>query len=110
MLDPSIQPFCSIDLNPYFGSGNQQQHLSWMRWNRCVMGLVSSPHGCVRMQMFAKELVRGRPTDRHNPFFYDILRLNLPGDPTYDPTLPRVFKVDSSTGRLAADMVTYNLC
>ena len=57
--------------------------------------------------MFAEELVRGRPTDRHNPFFYDILRLNLPGDPTYDPTLPRVFKVDSSTGRLAADMVTY---
>ena len=33
MLDPSIQPFCGIDLNPYFGSGNQQQHLSWMRWN-----------------------------------------------------------------------------
>ncbi len=71
------------------------------------MGLATSPHGCVKMQMLAEELVRGNPGCPLNPFFFDQVRLNLPGSDRYDPSSPRVSKVDSRSGRLAADMSTY---
>jgi hypothetical protein len=59
------------------------------------------------MQMLAEELIWGNPSCPQNPFFYDTVRLNLPGSATYDPSIPWVSKVDSCTGRLAPDMSTY---
>jgi len=71
------------------------------------MGLSSSPHGCLKMQMFAEELVRGDHTCGNNLFFFDAVRLNLPSYSHYDPALPRVSKIDSRSGRIARDMSTY---
>jgi hypothetical protein len=107
LLHPTIRPFCGIDFDPYLRPSGQQTRVPWMQWQRCVMGLATSPHGCVKMQMLAEELVRGNPCCPFNPFFFDLVRLNLPGSERYDPSIPRVSKVDSRSGRLAADMSTY---
>jgi hypothetical protein len=79
----------------------------WLRWEHCVMGLRSSPHGCVKMHSLGEEIVRGDHLDPRNPFFFDAVCLNLPGSPSYNPSVPWVSKVITATGKIAGDMVTY---
>jgi len=59
------------------------------------------------MQAFAEEIIRGDHTNPTNPFNFDWVSLNLPGDPTYDPRLPLLSKRVSSTGRITGDLGTY---
>jgi hypothetical protein len=92
-------------MTPYFG--RKKGGLYLMSWSRCVMGLRSSPHGCVKMHTLGEEVVRGDQSDRKNPFFFDSVRLNLPGSSNYDPTIPRVSKLRTDTGLIANDMVSY---
>ncbi|MFN9983413.1 MAG: hypothetical protein ACK53Y_26030, partial [bacterium] len=40
-------------------------------------------------------------------FHFDQVRLNLPGDPAYDPSSPWVSKIVSSNQRIAGDVKTY---
>jgi hypothetical protein len=68
LLDPEIQPFCSLHANPYFQETSNQQPLAWVHWQHCVMGLKSSPHGCIKMQPLAEEVFRGDPTGQMQPF------------------------------------------
>ena len=42
---------------------------------------------------FAEEVILGDPRDKTNPFRWDRVRLNLPGQRGYDPSLPWVSKV-----------------
>jgi hypothetical protein len=105
MLDPAIRPFCGVDVQPYLGSSHLR--LPWLLWTRCVMGLKPSPYGCTRMQLLAEERIRGDMTQPGNPFYFDQIRLNLPGDPSYDPRLPKISKVDSRGGTIAGDFATY---
>jgi len=104
-LDPQVQPFCGIDLTHYMDHSTGA--LLWMFWARCVMGLKSSPHGCMKMQSLAEEFIRGDHRDSNNPFFYDTVRLNLPGSPDYDPRFAKVSKIDSRINRTVGDMATY---
>jgi hypothetical protein len=104
MLDPRIQPFCSLDVTPYLGNGSL---LPWMVWERYVMGLRSSPHGCVKMQSLAEEIVRGDMALPANCFSFDQVHLNLPGDPAYNPCIAKVCKFNSISGLSAGDMATY---
>jgi hypothetical protein len=78
LLHPTIRPFCGIDVDPYLQTSPEEPHLSWLQWQQCVMGLASSPHGCVKMQMLAEKLVRGDHLSPSNPFFYDQVRLIHP--------------------------------
>lgn len=101
-LDPTIQPYCGVDLSPYFDDAT-----AWELWTRCVMGLKTSPYGCIRMEMLGDEVAKGCYASPDNPFHFDEVRLNLPGSPSYDPTQPWVFKYNSKTGRIAGDVKTY---
>lgn len=98
-MDPG---YCGVDLRPYFPGIN-----TWEVWSRCVMGLWSSPHGCILMEMIGDEMARGAARDPTNPFAFDTVRLNLPGSHTYCPSLPWVSKIAPSTGRIAPDVKTY---
>jgi hypothetical protein len=102
MLDPSVRPYCGVDLSPYF-----EDVTSWEVWHRCVMGLKSSPYGCIRMDLLGDEIARGYHRTPDNPFFFDSVRLNLPGSCQYDPCHPWVAKLDSRSGRIAGDVRTY---
>jgi hypothetical protein len=42
LLDPKVRPYCGVDLSPYY-----PEVTSWEHWCCCVMGLKSSPYGCV---------------------------------------------------------------
>jgi len=106
MLDPMIRPFCGVDVHPYLGESGAAR-LAWVHWCRCVMGLKPSPYGCGRMEGLAEEVIRGDHTNPGNLFHFDAIRLNLPGDPSYVPTLPCVSKVVTATGRIAGDVGTY---
>eukprot|EP00986_Skeletonema_menzelii_P007431 scaffold2926_cov176-Skeletonema_menzelii.AAC.1 len=56
------------------------------------------------MMIMAKFIAYGDRTDESNPFRWESVVLNLPGDPDYDPTLPWVMKVRKD-GHLASEML-----
>lgn len=58
LLHPDIRTFCGVDVHPFFNETTSSKRTSRLMWLRCVMGLRSSPHGCVKMQALADELVK----------------------------------------------------
>ena len=66
-LDSALQPYCGIDVWPYLGT-EAGKHTNWLRWNRCMMGLTSSPYIAIRGTHSAEEMVFGNRLDPLNPF------------------------------------------
>ena len=52
-------------------------------------------------------MVRGYSRDPNNLFRWDNIRLNLPGDPSYSPTIMLMSKVQGGTQDMAAYFTTY---
>jgi hypothetical protein len=103
VMHETLQALCGVDLTLYFGEGQ----LLWERWVRAAMGLKSSPHQAVQAIMVAKGVMLGNRKDPKNAFRWDQVKLNLPGSATYDPSLPWVFKIRWSDGKIAADLFIY---
>ncbi len=57
--------------------------------------------------LHAEEYIRGNPLDPKNPFNYDVIILNLPGQTDYNPSMPWVFKFHSQDGNIANDFFVY---
>jgi hypothetical protein len=74
---------------------------------RCWMGLKPSPFMAVRFYYLAEEFARQNRKDKTNALRWDNVKFNLPGDPKYDITLPRVMKWDSSIEKIAGDIVAF---
>jgi hypothetical protein len=64
------------------------------------MGFRPSPFYAVRFYYWAEEVAWGNPKKISNPLRWNEVILNLPGNPTYDPTLPRVMKWDKVINKL----------
>lgn len=79
---------------------------SWERWVRNFMGMKDSPYRSLQMMIMAKFVAYGDRRDRNNPFQWESVVLNLPGDPDYDPSLPWVMKVRID-GHLACEVYVY---
>ena len=62
------------------------------RWERLFMGMRPSPFVAIQYLYLALEFAVGDRRDKTNPMRWDRLRLNLPGDPCFDPSLPFVMK------------------
>jgi hypothetical protein len=75
-------------------------------WNRLLFGFRPSPYLAVRMMARCMELSMGDRTDPTNPFWFALVKLNLPMDPDYDPRQPRVQVLDGD-GNPAAGVVPY---
>jgi hypothetical protein len=75
-------------------------------WTRLPMGFCPSPYLAGRAQTWALEFAKGDPSDPHNPFGFVEVRLNLPMSPTFDPTQPRVQKLNHE-GLPAGDVLMY---
>jgi hypothetical protein len=71
------------------------------------MGLKPSPYMAVWFYYLAMEFAQGLCWECTNPLRWDYIRLNLPGDPAYDPTLPQVMKWDKSIKNIAGDLVAF---
>jgi hypothetical protein len=103
-LDVSLRPVCGIDVHPYLAP--KQKETMWLRWERCMMGLLNSPYVVVKATHLADESAMGNPSDPTNPFQWSQDRLNLPGSSTYNPLLPWVSRLRSD-GTLAAGVPRY---
>jgi hypothetical protein len=106
-LHPTLQPYCGVDLRPYFAEEVSGKETLWERWVQCMMGMKNSPYVCIKGLLLALEWIKGDHWDVHNPFHWDTIQLNLPGDPDYNPRRPRLEKVVKATGKLAAVIVSY---
>jgi hypothetical protein len=73
------------------------------------MGFKPSPYNATRAFAWAEEIMRGDRKDENNPLCWDRVRLNLPGEENYTPTLPWVSKVirEGDCERIAGDFFTY---
>jgi hypothetical protein len=61
----------------------------------------------VRFYYCAEEFVRGNRDDLKNHLRWDLIKLNLPGNPDYDPTFPQVMKWDTRFDHVAGDVVAF---
>jgi len=108
VLHDSVQRLAGIDLTCFYPEElHEGLRVIWERWERCAMGLRSSPYNAVQATLFAEELIRGSATLSMNVFRWDHVRLNLPGSKDYEPHLPWVSKVRAEDGKIANDFVTY---
>ena len=109
MLAEDARELVGIDVSLYFNEDRKKgefNRVKWERWVRCAMGLKISPNHAIRAVIFAKEFLKGDPSQLDNPFCYKSVELNLPGTETYDPTLSW-FRVMDHNDQLAAILAIY---
>jgi hypothetical protein len=114
-----LQRFSGVDFSPYASSLKHTEgptespegpvkspiKSNWAHWTRCWMAFKPSPYMTARS--YLAEEFRGNRRERTNPLRWDYIRLNLPGDPPYDPTLPRVIKWDKSIKNIAGHILAF---
>lgn len=76
-------------------------------WLRTWMGLRNSPEWAARFYYLMEEFVRGDESSRKNPLSWDTVKLNIIGQPGYNPSLPHVIKWKSWLNRPAGDSVSF---
>jgi hypothetical protein len=81
----------------------------WERQERCLMGFKPSPYNATRAFAWAEEIMRGDRREETNPMRWDRIRMNLPGEEDYTPSLPWVSKVvrEGDCEKIAGDFFTY---
>ena len=77
-----------------------------LTWDRPAMGLRGSPYQSVQTGTRGRRMILGDRNQESNPFRWDSVVVNMPGDANYDPRLPWVFK-RRKDGKIAADLHTY---
>jgi hypothetical protein len=107
MLHDELRELSGVDLTELQSASEETMPKIWERWQRAAMGLKSSPYQCVQGIMVAEELIKGDESDPENVFFWDWVRMNLPGSDDYDPSLPWVSKVRKKKGKIAADIFIF---
>ena len=106
-LYPEVQEYCGVDLNPYLSNLEEPAKPPWEGWTRCVMGLKPSPYWCIKFLLLALETIWGDSTNPSNPFHWSETRLNLPGQIDYDPSKPKLQRVQGNSAELAAFILSY---
>lgn len=105
-LDSSLQPYAGVDVSG-FQINEESPTKSFMRWERSLMGVKSSPFNCVRVYLFGEDVIKGDHRAIGNPFRWDKVVDNLPGTVNYDPGRPWIYKYDTMTESMANFVVSY---
>ena len=114
-LHQSLQNYSGVDITPFRKELLEQlpeikwpeKNKNFAKWTRDWMGFAPSPEWSCRYYYFAEEFIRGFEKAHDNPLRWDEVVLNLPGDPTYNPALPFVFKWNKLVQRIAGDLKAY---
>ena len=86
-IHPSARPFVGVDISQLFPEKiPNNKRCVWMRWNRCAMGLNTSPYQAIKSLLVAEEFLKGLPWREDNPYNYCEVRTNLPGTSDYQPS------------------------
>ncbi len=77
-------------------------------WRFCVLhfGGRPSPYIACQSQWLILELAKGDRHEPKNPWQWEVVRLNLPGDSDYDPSTPRVMLLRAD-GEMATREANY---
>ena len=77
------------------------------KWERMLMGFRPSPYFTTRSLKRVEIFLRGDRLEDRNVFRWESVVFNLPGDPSYTPTRPRVYRVRADGNTIAADLYIY---
>ena len=99
-LDEDVRQFAGVDVREMGGA-------KWERWERMLMGFRPSPYVCTQTFGWGENLIRGNRKCPNNPLRWDSIKMNLPGDPDYDPKMPWVYRWDEVNRRMASDFCCY---
>jgi hypothetical protein len=110
-----LRQYSGIDLTPFagilsdlkFDLVQDTDELYKVRWSRCWMGCKPSPYFAIRFYYWAEEFCRGNHLDQENSMRWDEILLNLPGDPEYNPSKPRVMKWNKELEVIAGDILGF---
>jgi hypothetical protein len=105
-LDSQMQPYCGIDLRPYYDTNNERGKTWWEGWCCFVMGFKPSPYVATKSVHLANEIVYGDRHDASNPLHWHCIQLNLPGSSSYSPHKPWVCKLREDDS-IASGVPTY---
>ena len=111
-LHPTLQKVCGVDLTQLLSPGKiagtprRGGDEIMGKWTRCAMGLRPSPYVAVKGALIARRLILGDRKDTTNPFAWDRIRLNQPGDVDYRPDLPWIMLLRKD-GALASSVCQY---
>lgn len=100
-MDINIRPYSGVDVSQLFPG----KRTVWYQWERTFMGFRPSPFNAGKMFAITVDVIRGNPSDAHNPFRWNRVQCNFPGCPTYDPSIPWCRKMFNDTP--AADLEVY---
>jgi hypothetical protein len=116
-LDTKLRPYAGIDATALRESLKEIDSMPrelleskgrfFMRWERCLMGLRSSPFNACKAMAWADDIIRGNRFDPNNAFRWDRYLLNLPGTKDYDPALPRGYKWNDKNNSIAGNFEIY---
>ena len=113
-MDEDIQPYAGVDLTSIkeelrdLGICNKDSsETMWWRWNRDFMGFRPSPYNAIWHYYMAEEVARGDRSDPTNPCRFDEVRLNIIGQPGYDPSLPWLIKWNAVDQAMAGDLTAF---
>ena len=104
-LHKSARPYAGVDIKPILKPDDLDQD-RWYQWVRNAMGFSPSPHNSVKMSLVVEEIIKGDRFDPKNPFQWELVRLNLPGSKSYDPSQPWIKKVRAD-GQSASELFTF---
>ena len=93
-LSSVMEKYCGVDFGSYLGyKKDRKVKTLWMRWICLMMGLVLSPYANIQGLLWESQLGRGDRNEPDNPFRWNKIRLNLPGDPNYPPKIIWMSKI-----------------
>lgn len=97
-LDEALRAFSGVDVSQI----TEEVQQLWLAWVRTFMGFKPSPYIAAKLFGWTIDMIYGDKTDPLNPFKWDDVCINLPGQIDYDPTQPRICKMD---GNLLASLL-----
>jgi hypothetical protein len=111
ILHEKVRKYAGVDITPFFPElVDSTKHVLWLHWQRCGMGFVPSPYNAIQGTLFAEEVIKGDHLDPNNIFRWNSVKLNLLGDPYYNPSNPWVYKEqlnEPKEASMANDLVIY---
>eukprot|EP00986_Skeletonema_menzelii_P013615 scaffold8081_cov83-Skeletonema_menzelii.AAC.2 len=112
-LDRRVWPYTGLNLESLFDGTDEEDATIlkmagsyWVHWGRCLMGFKPSPYNSIKTAMVVEEVARGDRQCDENPFQWNHIRLNLPGNVDYDPSLSWISKMRKD-GLIACDVFTF---
>ena len=108
-LDEAIRPYAGVDVTRVDFDEENMEHIKRIieRWVRCLMGFKPSPFVTTQTFGWGEEVIVGNRLDISNPFYWDVIILNLPGTKNYNPAMPWVYKWNSVKKQMASFFGTY---